>query len=449
MKGVLIAATMVAAASAAQAQEVRDPPMPHVLNLKERAAIEDGWLKQRLDTIVPMVMRRDGVDMWIIVAREYAEDPVARTMLPATWLSARRRTVLIFYDRGGAPGVERMAVARYPVGDIFPAAWNPDEQPDQWARIAEIVRERDPKRIAINISDEFPLADGMTVSQHRALAAALGPLASRLVSHDRLALGWLETRIAPEMATYPTIVRMAHAIIGEGLSEKAITPGITTTEDLTWWFRNRIAELKLDTWFHPSVNIQRPDQPTFQIATMGLAKDNVIRPGDFLHLDFGISYLGLNTDTQHHAYVLRPGETEAPKGLRDGLAAANRVQDMLVRAMKVGRSGNAVLAAARRDAAAAGLKATIYSHALGYHGHGAGPWIGMWDNQDPIPIRGDYPVHADTAWSIELSAHAPVPEWGGQEVRFMTEEDGFFDGRSFRYLDGRQTEIHLIPRSDR
>lgn len=443
----IVAATMLAATAVpVVAQEVLDPKMPAILSLEERAKIEDSWLKQRLDAIVPQLMRRDGVDMWILVAREYAEDPVAETMLPATWLSARRRTVLIFHDRGEAQGVERLAVARYPVGDVFPAAWNPEEQPDQWARIAQIVKERDPKRIAINISDEFPLADGMTVSQHRALVAALGPLASRLVSHDRLALGWLETRIAPEMAAYPTLVRLAHALISEGLSEQAITPGVTTTDDLAWWFRNRIAELKLDTWFHPSVNIQRPNQPTFQIATMGVGKDNVIQPGDFLHLDFGISYLGLSTDTQHHAYVLRPGETQAPKGLRDGLAAANRVQDLLVREFRTGRSGNEVLAAARKAAERAGLKATIYSHALGYHGHGAGPWIGMWDNQDPVPGRGDYPIHANTAWSIELSVHAKVPEWGGLEVRFMTEEDGYFDGRSFRYLDGRQIEIHLIPR---
>lgn len=428
------------------AQEARDPEIPAILSPRQRAKVEDSWLKQRLDALVPQLMRRDRVDMWILVAREYHEDPVAETMLPATWLSARRRTVLIFHDRGEGHGVERLAIARYPVADIFPAAWNPDEQPDQWARIAELVRERDPRRIAINISDEFPLADGITVSQHRALLAALGPYAARVVNHDRLALGWLETRIEPEMAAYPTIVRLAHAIIAEGLSEKAITPGVTTTEDLSWWFRDRVEELKLGTWFHPSVNIQRPNEPAFQIATMGVGRDNVIRPGDFLHLDFGISYLGLNTDTQHHAYVLRPGETEAPKGLRDGLAAANKVQDLLTREFRTGRSGNEVLAAARRSAARQGLKTTIYSHALGYHGHGAGPWIGMWDNQEPVPGRGDYPIHANTAWSIELSAHVKVPEWGGQEVRFMTEEDGYFDGRSFRYLDGRQTEVHLIPR---
>ena len=278
------------------------------------------------------------------------------------------------------------------------------------------------------------------------MTQALGPLAERLVSSDRLALGWLETRIPAEMATYPLIVRLAHAIISEGLSEQAITPGVTTAGDLSWWFRERVAGLKLDTWFHPSVNIQRADRATFAIASMGLGDDTVIQPGDFVHLDFGISYLGLNTDTQHHAYVLRQGETEAPRGLRDGLAAANRVQELLTREFRSGRTGNEVLAAARAAAAEKGLNATIYTHAIGAHGHGAGPWIGMWDNQDPVPGRGDYRVYPNTAWSIELNARAPVSEWDGQEVRFMAEEDGYFDGDTFRYLDGRQSEIHLIPR---
>ncbi|MGP1283853.1 MAG: M24 family metallopeptidase [Parasphingopyxis sp.] len=433
-------------APAALAQERADPPPPAILPLEQRAAIEDRWLRERLDTVIPMLLRRDDIDMWIVIGREYHEDPVLESMLPATWLSARRRTVLIFHDRGEELGVERMAVARYPVADIFPAAWDPEQQPDQWARIAELVRDRDPARIAVNISSDFALADGLTVSQHRELRGALGPLSDRLVSSDRLALGWLETRIPAEMATYPQIVRLAHAIIAEGLSERAITPGVTTAGDLRWWFRERVAALGLDTWFHPSVNIQRAGESTFAIASMGLGNETVIEPGDFLHLDFGISYLGLNTDTQHHAYVLRPGETEAPRGLREGLAVANRVQDLLTREFRTGRKGNEVLAAARAAVEREGLDATIYSHAIGTHGHGAGPWIGMWDNQEPVPGRGDYGIYPHTAWSIELNARAAVPEWGGQVVRFMTEEDGYFDGHMFRYLDGRQTEIHLIPR---
>lgn len=430
----------------AQSAESIDPRTPHILPERERSKAVDKMLKERLDTVVMPLMRREGVDMWILIAGEYDEDPVVKTMLPSTWLNARRTTILIFSDMGG-PVVERMAVARYPVADLFPAAWDPDTQPDQWARVADIIRERDPKTVAVNTSADFPLADGLSVGMRRKLDKALGPLVDRIVEKPGLAVGWLETRTASEMAVYPHIVRIAHAIIAEMFSEAAITPGVTTTGDLRWFLRQRVTDLGLDTWFHPSVHVQRAEQATFDIASMGIDSGEVILPGDFLHVDFGISYLRLNTDTQHHAYVLRPGETEAPKGLRDGLAAANRVQDALTAEFRSGRSGNEILAAARRTVEKAKINGTIYTHPIGFHGHGAGPGIGAWETQAPREgLSGSYPLYPNTAFSIELNAQASVPEWGGQVVRFMTEEDAFFDGETVRYLDGRQTQITLIPR---
>jgi len=440
------AVTLLAAPGLATIESM-DPRTPHILSERERAQVVDGWLRERLDTLVGPLMRREGVDMWILVAGEYDEDPVVKTMLPATWLSARRTTILIFHDRGEAEGVERFAVARYPVADMFPAAWDADAQPDQWARVADIIRERNPQAIAVNISEDTPLADGLSVGMQRKLERALGPLTERLVERRGLAVGWLETRTASEIVTYSHIVRIAHSIIAEVFSEKWITPGVTTTGDLRWRLRQIVTDRGLDTWFHPSVFVQRAEQATFDIARMGIDSGEVILPGDFLHMDFGISYLGLATDTQHHAYVLRPGETEAPQGLRDGLAAANRVQDALLAEFKVGRSGNEVLAAARRTIERQNIDGTIYTHPIGYHGHGAGGGIGSWENQGPRQdASGRYPIQPNTAWSIELNAQAPVPEWGGQVVRFMTEEDAFFDGETVRFLDGRQTEITLIPR---
>lgn len=419
--------------------------MPGILSLEQRAAVEDRWLKERLDTLVPTLMRRDGVKMWILIAGEYNEDPVARTMLPGTWLNARRRTVLVFFDRGAA-GVERLAVARYPVGDFAPA-WDPEKQPDQWQAIADIVRARNPETIALNMAEEFPLADGMTASHLKALTRVLGEdYARRFVAHQRLGIGWLETRIPAEIATYPTLSRITHSIIQEAMSERVITPGATTTNDVVWWFREKVAELRLDTWFHPSVSIQRANMPTFAIQTISLGNAEIIQPGDMIHIDFGISYLGLKTDVQRLAYVLRPGETDAPKGLRDGIAAMTIAQQAVQAEIKTGRTGNEVLKAVRRRAAAAGVDATIYSHPIGYHGHGAGPWIGAWEDQSGVPFRGEATIHADTAWSIELSATTKVPEWGGQSVRFMYEEDGFYDGKSFRYFDGWQDRLILVPR---
>ncbi len=412
--------------------------------MRERAEVMDRWLETRLDAIVPALMRREGIDLWIVAAREYNEDPVIQSMLPATWLAARRRTVLVFHDDGER--VERMAVARYDVGP-FPRAWDPETQPDQWARVAEIVAERDPQRIGINISSTFATADGLTASEHEALRAAL-PEAyrQRLVSAENLAVGWLETRTPEEMATYPHIVGIARSIIHAGLSREAITPGVTTTDDLAWWYRDRIRALGLTTWFHPGVSVQRASGDARDGDFSARDDANTIQPGDLVWVDFGIAYLSLMTDTQQMAYVLHPGETQAPDGLSRGLRAANQVQSLLTGAFARGKTGNQILADALAASRAAGLDATIYTHPIGIHGHGAGPTIGLWDQQGGVPGRGDYPLYANTAHSIELNVAMPVAEWGGQRVRFMLEEDAFFDGETVRYIDGRQEALLLIPR---
>ncbi len=428
------------------AQEVADPATPEILSMRERAAVRDAWLTERLDTVIPQVMRREGADMWVLIAREYNEDPVVTTMLPATWLRARRRTVLVFFDTGEGP-VERLAVSRYPVGGAFPAAWTPEEQPDQWARLAEIVAKRDPKRIIVNVSEQFGLADGTSHQQYEEFIAALPrKYRSRVEGSEDLAIGWLETRIPAEIEVYPSIVRIAHSILAEALSEKVITPDATTTDDVSWWLRERVRDLNLITWFHPSVSVARQANDDASVSMAALKEDKVIRRGDLLHVDFGITYLGLNTDTQHHAYVLKEGETDAPQGLKDGLAAANKVQDFLTESYEAGASSNEILAAARAKSIAAGLRPSIYSHPLGFHGHGAGSPIGWWDNQGPDHPKGYRALQPNTTWSIELNATHSVPEWGGEDVMFKLEEDAFFDGETVTYLDGRQTELYLIPR---
>lgn len=419
--------------------EASAPGVPPLLSARDRALTENRLLAERLDTIIPSIMREQGIDLWLLVAREYFEEPVVASMLNAEALHARRRTILIFHDPGQGKPIERLTVSRYGLGGLFTPAWDPDQQPDQWLAAAEIIAARNPARIAINTSDLSQFADGMTVSQHDQLMAALPQsLRQRIVSGEGLAIRWLETRTPAEMALYPAIMRTAHAIIGEAFSNKVITPGVTTAEQVQWWYRDRLLQLGLDLWFHPSVGIQRQG-----IKGM-LEGAEVIQPGDLLWTDFGITYLRLNTDTQHLAYVLKPGETQAPQGLRQGLANSNRVQDILRRNFKIGRSGNEVLALARAEAIAAGLDPAIYSHPIGLHGHGAGPAIGFWDNQNG-DARGDRPINANTAWSIELTSYSAVPEWGGQRVDFRSEENAFFDGKAVRFIDGRQTAITLIP----
>lgn len=441
----LIATLMLAAAPtstsaqvAGNTSEAQAPDYPALLPLREQARLRDGWLRQRLDTVVPALMREQGVDMWVLFAREYVEDPVVATMLDARSLRARRRTILLFFDPGEGKPVERLTVSRYGLAGLFTPVWRPEAQPDQWQRLAEIIAERNPQKIALNISGQTALADGLTHSQYEDFVTALPEeLRSRIVPAGPLAIGWLESRIPAEMEVYPSIVRTANAIIAEALSDKVITPGKTSAEDVQWWMREKVNALGLDTWFHPSLNILRAGQQG------ELVGDAIIQPGDMLWTDFGITYLGLNTDTQHLAYVLKPGESDVPAGLKAGLAAANAVQDALTAEFRVGRSGNDLLAAARARAIASGYQPSIYSHPIGFHGHGAGPAIGFWDNQQPSPA-GDYLVRASTAWSIELAVTNNVPEWGDQAVPFRLEEDMFFDGEQVSYLDGRQDSFHLI-----
>lgn len=419
--------------------EADAPSVPPILSARDRAVIENRILAERLDTIIPAIMREQGIDLWLLVAREYFEEPVVASMLDAENMHARRRTILIFHDPGEGKPIERLTVSRYGLGGLFAPTWDPAKQPDQWQAAAELIAARNPARIAVNTSDLYQFADGMTVSQYDKFTAALpAALRPRIVSGEGLAIRWLETRTPAEMDLYPAIVRTAHAIIGEAFSRAVITPGVTRAEQVQWWYRDRLLQLGLDPWFHPSVGIQR------QGVKGMLEGAEVIQPGDLLWTDFGITYLRLNTDTQHLAYVLKPGETEAPAGLRQGLANSNKVQDTLTRHFAVGRSGNAVLALARAEALAAGLDPSIYSHPIGLHGHGAGPSIGFWDNQNPDP-RGTGQINANTAWSIELTSYAAVPEWGGQRVDFRAEENAFFDGKRVRYIDGRQTQLTLIP----
>ncbi len=439
-----IAAIMAAPALAAPPQttmsevEQTAPQLPTVLPMRDRAAVIDAILAKRLDTIIPDIMREQGIDLWLLMAREYFEDPVTASMLDAESMSARRRTILIFHDPGNGMPIERLTVSRYGLGGLFEPAWKPEEQPDQWQAVADIIAARDPAKIAVNFSDLTAFGDGMTHSQYLAMTDRLSPeLRERIISGEALSVRWLETRTPAEMELYPMIVRTAHAIIAEAFSSKVITPGETTAADVQWWYRERLAGLGLTPWFHPSIGIQRAG------ADGMLDGDTIIEPGDLLWTDFGITYMRLNTDTQHLAYVLKPGEVEAPKGLRDGLANSNRVQDFLTANFAVGRSGNEVLATAREQAIAAGLDPSIYTHPIGLHGHGAGPAIGFWDNQNGDP-RGVGTIRADTAWSIELTSYSAVPEWGGQKVDFRTEEDAFFDGERVRFIDGRQTEITLI-----
>jgi len=410
---------------------------------KSGASLVNGWLHDRFDALLPKLMRREGIDMWIVVCREHAEDPVYPTLVPPPNMFAWRLSMLVFFDRGEEAGVERISVNPYgsgdfnrEFGDFYRPGWT-DQAEAPWDRLARVVRERAPKRIGINESRTFPFADGLTATLKAELVRALGPFfEARLVSAERLAVGWLETRTPEEILLYTQLAALNRGVAAEALSNKAIEPGVTTIDDLAWWTRERFAELRVEPWFQPTFYILRRE---------GLAvppeSRRIILPGDVVRCDIGFRCLGMTTDIQEVAYVLRVGETEAPQGLRDALRQGNRLQDILTAEFKEGRTGNEILAAALRQARAEGLKPRIYSHPLNYYGHGAGTRIGPEEN---TPGMGDYPLYSDTCWAVELSVGAVVPEWGDQAITLSLEQSAVFSGGVVRYPDGRQTAFHLV-----
>ena len=427
-----------------------DPTRTVPLPLREQADVRDRWLTQRLLDLLPGLMDRAGIDLWLVVGREYNEDPVLATLLPATWLSARRRTILALHRSDD--GVTAAAVSRYPVGQFLPA-WSPEDggrlptEDTQWAEVRRIVEQAAPERIGIDVSPDFALADGLSHTEHRLLTEALGPWADRLVSAEELAVGWLETRLPEEIAALDRLNHRAREVVEEAFSPAVLTAGVSTATDLAWWIRQRLTDLGVDPWFHPVVDVQRAGVAPLRGEALlpAVPYDVPVEPGDLVHCDVGLSSLGLRTDTQRNGYVLRPGETDAPAGLREALRTGNRMQDLTTRALEVGRTGNEVLATARSAAVAEGIDVDVYSHPVGFHGHGAGPAIGLWDDQGGVPGAGDYAVHPDTAYALELAVRRPVPEWGGQCVRMGLEQGIALTRDGVEYLDGRQTELILIP----
>ena len=417
-----------------------------ILPERDRTILKDEMLADRFDNLLPQLMDQTNIDMWLVISREYNEDPVMRTMLPATWLNARRRTILVFFRDKKRETLEKIAVARYDVGENIISGWNKELQPDQWQRLVEIISERNPNKIGINISTHFGIADGLVQTDYEELKEALPvELEQKLVSAEKLAIAWIETRSQKEMALYNSLVRITHNIIDEAFSKKVITPGKTTTEDVVWWMRQKVTDLGLETWFHPTIDIQRNNEALkSHIESFSKAKtEDVIIPGDLLHCDFGITYIGLNTDCQQHAYVLKENEEEVPSFLSEAFKKGNRVQDIFTANFEAGKTGNEILLKSLEEGRSEGLRPSIYTHPLGFYGHSAGTTFGMWDSQEGVPVNGDYPLQRNTVYAIELNTTVNIPEWN-KDIRIMLEEAGFYGDDGFRYVNKRQEAVKVI-----
>ena len=424
--------------------------------LRDQADKQQAWLSKRLESVLPALMRKYGVDMWVIPMREYNEDPVFTSIVSPTTFAARRRTIYVFHDRGPSAGVERLALGGSSQGGLYQAyrsqkaitgsgsvagrnaeLWGAQ----QWQLLREVVDARKPGKIAVNTSETWAFADGLSSGERQGMLAALGEVWSRkVVPAEGLAVDFIASRLPEEEAFYSDLQRLVWTLIEEMYSGRTIKPGVTRTSDLVWWWRQRVNDLGLGTWFQPSIDVQRKG-----VTAESLGEDPVIQRGDVLHCDVGITALRLNTDTQHMAYVLREGESEPPAGLARALRNSNRLQDLLFEETKPGRTGNQILGSVLSRMKGEGLDGTMYSHPIGIHGHGAGPLIGLWDYQEGVPGRGDQKVIANMWYSSELQVTTPVPEWNSQPVRMMQEEDFFIgaDGKP-RWANRRQDKLWLI-----
>lgn len=423
--------------------------------LREQAETQQRWLETRIRTVVPAVMRKYAVDMWVIPMREYNEDPTFTSLVSPTTFAARRRTIYVFSLRGDS--LERIALGGSTQGGVYTAvrSTKPAAGPagargertaelwgeEQWLALKQVIEERNPRSIAVNVSRVFAFSDGLTAGEMEGMSEALGVRwTSRFVRHDGLAVDLIATRIPEETAFYQELQQLAWSIIEEAFSSAVITPGVTRTDDVVWWMRQRVNDLGLASWFQPSVSVQRRG-----VTEAQLGANPVIQKGDVLHCDFGVTALRLNTDTQHMGYVLRDGETDAPAGLVAALRRGNRLQDIVVEEITPGRSGNEVLRSSLDRMRAEGIDGTVYTHPIGIHGHGAGPLIGLWDYQDGVPGRGDAKILPAMWFSIELQATSPVPEWDGQRVRMALEEDMTIDAAGRKaWAHRRQTAFHLV-----
>ncbi|WP_206212158.1 M24 family metallopeptidase [Wenzhouxiangella sp. XN79A] len=414
-----------------------------VLDPRERPAVENAIVADRLANLLPELMAETGIDLWLVLNREYAEDPVYFTLVPQPSFAARRTTMLLFH-RTDDGSVQPMTVNRYPLGEPYESKWSGGDLEEQWAALAALIAELDPERIGINTSSTWPEADGLTLGLHRKLLDALpDELEDRVVSAEALVVRWLETRTAAEQDLYAHVVGLARGVIAEGFSNRVITPGVTTTDDVAWYLRERFESLGLPIWFMPYVNVQRPGQDC-AADTPFCGVEGVIQRGDVLHTDVGICYLKLCTDTQEMGYVLKLGESEVPADLVDALAEGNRWQDLLTAEFVTGRTGNEILAAAQASMQGKPWSFNVYTHPIGFVGHGPGPTIGMWDQPAAIPNTGDWPLYPNSAYAIEGNIAVALERWDGQHVQIKLEQTAIYDGERVIYAAGRQTGWHVV-----
>ncbi|HEX6125170.1 MAG TPA: M24 family metallopeptidase [Pyrinomonadaceae bacterium] len=444
MKRIFSLLLIVCSLTAGQAQNRSNepiPPMPKLLSVREQMDIREAWLKKRLDTLLLPMMKRHGIDTWIVVNEEFHSDPVTEHIVPPIPIVGRR-DLFVFIDRGGK--LERYAIVRY-VEERLKNHYTVINPPraEMASALKRLIDDRDPKTIALNMGGSRGQQSGLTYDGYRFLAETLGPdNEKKFVSAAKLLTEFFDTRLPEELEHYRQAVLATDVITRRAFSSEVIKPGKTTVGDVRWWMMQQVNDLGLDIWFQPDLRVQRRAKTTGTTQQFLSVADEavVIERGDLIHVDFGLIYMGLSTDWQKHAYVLLAGEKDAPVGLKNALKNTNRLQDILFGVARAGMTGTQVYDATMAEAKKQGIDSMIYSHPVGAHGHGLGASIDFRRG-----IGGDEErIRPGSYMSIELNTSTNVPEWNGQRVTVMAEDDAYMTETGYRFFRPRQTEFYLI-----
>lgn len=419
-------------------------PLPKLLTVREQQAVRESWLKKRLDTMLLPMMRQQKIEMWIVVNEEFHADPVTEYIAPPLPYVGRR-DFFVFADRGGDK-LDRIALVRYPEEHLkyFFEIVNPPGR-DIGATLHRIVDERKPKTIALNIGGTRGATNGLTHDAYKFLAETLGSdYTSRFVSAAPLIVEYMDTRLPEELEHYRTAVALTDVLTQRAFSNEVITPGKTTVGDVRWWWLQQVDNLGLGVWFQPDLRVQRHNQDSGKTQQfLSVAEESmVIQRGDVIHIDCGLNYLGLSTDWQKMAYVLREGEKDIPEGLKKALTNTNKLQDALFTHIKAGAQGFDVYDATMADMKTQGIEAMIYSHSVGNQGHALGASV---DFRRPTTGAPQEPAFREGSYtSIELNTSTPVAEWSGQKVTIMMEDDAYLTKDGMKWFRPRQTAFYVI-----
>ena len=412
----------------------------------EQITIREGWLAQRHAMLLPM-MRRHGIAMWIVVNEEFHDDPLAQLVAPPRPYTGNR-DVFVFIDAGDR--LRKVALTGY-AEENLKRFFESSAQPQPAAQaLAALYQEYKPAKIGLSIGGSRGAQRSLTKASYDFLVSAMGTDAeSHFASAADLIEEYCDTRLADEAPYYTKLVALTDEITRKALSNDVITPGRTTVGDVRRFLYDAMWKAGVRTWFQPDLRVQRMAAANDSSrGFLGVAPEStVIRAGDVVHVDFGISAMGFDTDWQKMAYVLKPGETDAPVGLKAALRNTNVLQDALMkRHSRPGRTAAEVYDATMAEMQQRGVEARIYSHPIGNQGHGLGAAIDFRSAQRNPAVLAKT-LRKGSYISIELSTSTAVPEWNGQKVTVMGEDDAYLTDDGWVFFRPRQEVWYLIRAS--